>query len=63
MEELLKEAQELLTQNVGANFHLYRSLYKKIFNKEASGCKCQGYNIQNEIKEWYIRETNKINNK
>jgi len=58
MNELLKEVEELLKKPVGQNFHQYRDIYRKVFGREANGCKCKSLSIQNEINNWYILNKN-----
>jgi hypothetical protein len=61
-EALLIELEQLLAQPVGSNFHKFRSIYTRVFNIPAPGCKCRGNQIYNELKDWYILEKNKITN-
>jgi hypothetical protein len=62
-ENILKELELILQKNIGENFNQYRSIYKKIFGREASTCKCNSRHIYGELKEWYELNKNVITKK
>ena len=51
MEELLKEAQAIITN--GGSWEQWLQIYKKIYGSDWHGCKCKKNKIEYEIKNWY----------
>jgi hypothetical protein len=55
----LNELKTFLELPIGQNFSKYRQKYQEIFGQTASGCKCMGLRIYNEINDYYIKEKQK----
>ena len=58
MDNLLKQAEQLLTTDVNQNYQAYLEFYQLAFGRQYSGCRCKSNKIKQQINEWYIQNKN-----
>lgn len=59
MEALLKEVESLLLKNSSMYYSEYLIMYKRIFGRGISGCKCNRSKVVTEITNWYNQNKTK----
>ncbi len=53
LQAMLKEVEEVLKLPIGTYSTKYKELYRKIYNKNWTGCNCQIIRLRETLKQWY----------